>query len=348
MLARYSTIVFAHPARAEANLTRVEQELPKLLRAALPGLLAQMPAPDDALNFLERFLRPDGGPPERVLRFLEDNPAGLHYLLTVFSYSRFLSETVIQQPELISTLLRPPRPEDGPGRRGLERGRTSEELEDAFARFEAASLDLPPAVILARFKRREYLRIMLRDVLKLATLAETTLELSQLADLLLERALQTAESALAPSYGRPQFLAPNGRRELCELVILALGKLGAQELNYNSDIDLMFLYAAEGETSGGAAGAISNHEYFVRLAQAVLQLITETTPEGAVFRVDLRLRPQGTEGELVISVPAAVAYYRTRAREWELQSLIRARGAAGDRETARRFLKDVRPLVYQR
>jgi glutamate-ammonia-ligase adenylyltransferase len=348
MQAAYSTIPFADPARAETNLARVEEWLPPKLRAALPALLAQMPAPDDALNFLERFLRPDGGPSARVLRFLEENPAGLHYLLTVFSYSRFLSETVLQQPELISTVLRPQRPDDGPGRRGIERGRSMEDLEDEFARFAAISFDLSPAIILARFKRREYLRIMLRDVLNLATLAETTLELSQLADLLLEHALQMSDRALAASYGRPQFTGADGRRRNCQLAILALGKLGGQELNYNSDIDLMFLYAAEGETSGGAAGAVSNHEYFVRLAQAVLQLITESTPEGAVFRVDLRLRPQGTEGELVISLPAAVAYYRTRAREWELQSLIRARGAAGDRETARQFLKDVRPLVYQR
>ncbi len=350
MLRAYSNVAFGDPARAEANLARIHERLPASLRVAFPALLAQVPAPDDALNFLERFLRPEGGAPPRVLEFVERHPASLHYLLTVFSYSRFLSETLLQQPSLITTFLRPPRPEAGPGRgpRGIERSPTMEDLNDEFARFEATSLDVPPAVVLARFKRREYLRIMLRDVLKLATLAETTLELSQLADLLLERAREIGERTLAASYGRPGFTGPDGRRRGCELAILALGKLGGQELNYNSDIDLMFLYAADGETSGGAAGSIANREYFVRLAQAVLRLITESTPEGAVFRVDLRLRPQGSEGELVISVPAAVEYYRTRAREWELQSLIRARGAAGDRDTARRFLNEVRPLVYQR
>ena len=349
MLEAYSRIVFADAARAQANLARIEGRLPASLRAAFPALLAQTPAPDDALNFLERFLRPEGGASPRVLEFLAQHPASLHYLLTVFSYSRFLSETLLQQPALLTTLLRPPRPEAGAGHdpRGIERSRTIEDLNDEFARFEATSLDVPPAVILARFKRREYLRIMLRDVLKLATLAETTLELSQLADLLLERAREMSERSLAAAYGRPEFTGPDGRRRICELAILALGKLGGQELNYNSDIDLMFLYAAEGETSGGAAGSIANHEYFVRLAQALLRLVTESTPEGAVFRVDLRLRPQGSEGELVISVPAAVDYYRNRAREWELQSLIRARAAAGDRITARRFLNEVRPLVYQ-
>ena len=346
----YSTIEFGDPARAEANLALIEERLPSGLRRALPPLLAQMPAPDDALNFLERFLRPDGGAPARVVASLEENPTGLHYLLTVFSYSRFLSETILQQPSLLTTLLRPRRKGESAAHaaRGIERTRTAEDLDDEFARFQATSLDAEPGVILARFKRREYLRIMLRDVLNLATLAETTLELSQLADLLLERALEISERALAAAYGRPQTTGADGRRRACNMAILGLGKLGGGELNYSSDIDLMFLYAADGETSGGTAGTIANREYFVRLAQAVLKVIAESTPEGAVFRVDLRLRPQGSEGELVISVPAAVDYYRTRAREWELQSLIRARGSAGDRETARMFLKEVRPLVYQR
>ena len=350
MLAAYSTIAFVDRARAEANLARIEQLLPAPLRAALPALLAQTPAPDDAVNFLERFLRPDGGAPQSVLDFLATHPASLHYLLTVFSYSRFLSETLIQQPSLLSTLLRPPRPGDGAahGPRGIERAHTREDLDDEFARFSATSLDVPPPVLLARFKRREYLRIMLRDVLKLATLAEVTLELSELADVLLEQALHSSERALAAAYGNPEYTDTQGRRRDCKLAVIALGKLGGQELNYNSDIDLMFLYAAEGETSGGEAGSVANREYFVRLAQGLLRMITESTPEGAVFRVDLRLRPQGGEGELVVSVPSAVDYYRTRAREWELQSLIRARGAAGDRETARRFLNEVRPLVYHR
>jgi len=343
MLPDFSTIPFSDPTRAAANLARIEGRLPPSLHQAFSSLLAQTPAPDDAVNFLERFLHPEAASP-LVLQYLQKHPASLHYLLTIFSYSRFLSETLLQQPDLITTLLRPTTDSVG---RGIDRSRTAEDLDEEFARFEATSLDLPPAVRLARFKRREYLRIMLRDVLNFATLAETTLELSQLADLLLERALLIAGTKLEAAYGAPQTDAA-GRSKKCSLAVIALGKLGGEELNYNSDIDLMFLYPSEGITSGGTAGATSNHEFFIRQAQAVLQLISENTPEGAVFRVDLRLRPQGGEGELAISLPAALDYYRTRAREWELQSLIRARGSAGDRETARRFLREVRPLVYQR
>jgi glutamate-ammonia-ligase adenylyltransferase len=342
MDAAFTSIAFAAPASAEANLARIEKMLPTRLWAALPSLLAQVPDPDGALNYLERYLR---AAPPRILRELEHAPAALHYLLVMFSYSRFLSETLIQQPELITWLHRPP---GAAGRSTLDRIKTPEDLHEEFARFEATSYDLPPATILARFKRREYLRITLRDVLGLATLAETTLELSHLADVLLERALRICSQKLQNIYGTPQFTDAEGRRQTAGLSILSLGKLGGQELNYASDVDLMFLYSHDGETSGGSSGSIPNSEYFVRLAQALLKTITEMTPEGAVFRVDLRLRPQGSEGDLALSLPAALTYYRLRAREWELQMLIKARASAGDLATARAFLREVQPLIFRR
>ncbi len=342
MDAAFSSIAFAEPAGAEANLGRIEKMLPARLWTALPSLLGQLPDPDGALNYLERYLR---AAPQRILRELERAPAALHYLLVIFSYSRFLSETLIQQPELIAWLHRPP---GSAARSALDRVKTPEDLHEEFARFEATAYELPPPVVLARFKRREYLRITLRDVLGLATLAETTLELSHLADVLLERALRICDQKLQNAYGSPQFTDAGGRRQTAGLSILSLGKLGGQELNYSSDVDLMFLYGRDGETSGGTAGKTSNNEYFVRLAQAILKMITEMTPEGAVFRVDLRLRPQGGEGDLAMSLPAALAYYRSRAREWELQMLIKARGSAGDLAAARTFLREVQPLIFRR
>src|SRR5713226_7489427 len=346
----YSSIVFVEPARAEANLALVERRLPGNLWATLPALLAQLPDPDGALNFLERYLRLEAEPTAantRTVAYLKRHPAALHHLLVIFSYSRFLSETLVQQPGLITWLHRPAR-KGLEAAQSLDRIKSPEDLHEEFAQFEAVSLEHPPAVVLARFKRREYLRIMLRDVLGLATLAETTLELSDLADLLLARALRIADQKLVDSHGTPQTSGSDGRQRPVELVVLSLGKLGGQELNYSSDIDLMFLYAADGETSGGTSGAISNSEFFVRLAQSVLKLVTEATPEGAVFRVDLRLRPQGGEGDLAVSLPAALDYYRNRAREWELQMLLKARCSAGDHAAARAFLSEVQPLIYRR
>lgn len=343
---RLKQIAYADVPRAQANLALIEQRLPAKLWQTLPTLLLQVPDPDGALNYLERYLRDDGREGlHRTLRYIERNPAALHYLLLVFSYSRFLSETLVQQPELAEWLHRPSRTRNFRG--GIERVKSPEDLDEEFARFEATALDLEPARVLARFKRREYLRIMLRDVLGLATLADTTLEISQLADLLLRRALRTAEQRLQALYGAPQFTDDGSRAQPASLVVFSLGKLGAQELNYASDIDLMFLYDHEGQTTGGTQGPITNAEYFVRLAHAVLKLVTQVTPEGAVFRVDVRLRPQGTEGFIAISIPAALDYYRTQAREWELQMLIKARASAGSEVAARHFVHGIHPLIFR-
>src|SRR6267378_291070 len=353
MHAAFSSIAFAEPDRAEGNLALLEQQLPASLWATLPALLAQLPDPDSALNYLERYLRPDAEPGEsrapfvRTVAYLKQHPAALHHLLVIFSYSRFLSETLVQQPELITWLHRPTRRGQDPAD-SLDRIKSPEDLHEEFARFAVVSHQQPPAVVLARFKRREYLRITLRDVLGLSTLAETTLELSHLADVLLERALRISEQQMQNAYGTPQFTDAAGNRHAARLAILSLGKLGGQELNYSSDIDLMFLYGRDGQTSGGSQGTTTNAEYFARLAQAVLKLITEVTPEGALFRVDLRLRPQGSEGDLTTSLSAALEYYRHRAREWELQMLIKARCSAGDVEVGRCFLREVQPLVYRR
>ncbi len=415
---RFESIHFTDSARAQNNLALIERRLPAKLWAVLPTLLAQAPDPDGALNYLERYLRPredEGGgdngargdeAERRALRYMERNPATLHYLLLVFSYSRFLSETLVQQPELAEWLHRPSgtegrsstegrskqRPYAGRNfRGGIERVKSDEDLEEEFARFEATALTVETAAsgpmrstgggeewrpegrrymlsrVLARFKRREYLRIMLRDVLGLATLADTTYEISQLADVLLRRALRVAEQRLESAYGAPQFTDEAGRTQRAAITILSLGKLGAQELNYASDIDLIFLYDREGETSGatqmkaqagkpvpreeetsgGTQGAITNQEYFIRLTHAVMKVISEPTPEGAVFRVDLRLRPQGAEGFVALSIPSALHYYRTRAREWELQMLIKARPSAGNVEAGRRFLRELHPLVFR-
>ncbi|HLW81747.1 MAG TPA: hypothetical protein VKS20_06875 [Candidatus Acidoferrales bacterium] len=341
MEAAFAHIKFNEPGAAEANLGILRARLSAKLWERLPTLLAQLPGPDDALNFLERYLREA---PAGVARHLEAHPASLHYLLSLFSYSRFLSESLVQQPDLILWLGR-----RGPNE-GLERMKSRDDvLEDCY-RFSTMAFELPPAVFLARFKRREYLRITLRDVLNLATLSDTCLELSNLADVLIERALRLCAQRLENLYGVPQWRDASGNSQgnlqPARMTVLALGKLGGQELNYSSDIDLIFLYDRDGETAGGEAGTISNLEYFVRLAQAILKMLSEATPEGAVFRIDMRLRPEGAQGDLAISLATALEYYRTRGREWEFQMLIKARVCAGETSTGETFLREMHPLVY--
>src|SRR5206468_11710056 len=125
--------------------------------------------------------------------------------------------------------------------------------------------------------------------------------------------------------------------------VLSLGKLGGNELNYSSDIDLLYLH---GDGPEPPAAAISNREYFVRLAQQVTEILSRHTAEGAVFRIDLRLRPQGNEGELAISLSNALRYYAETAHDWERQALIKVRNSAGDIALAREFIRRVQPQVY--
>jgi len=347
MPARIPLTEFAHSARAQTNLALIEGRLPSRLWSALSTLLAQVPDPDASLNYLERFTaEADRG----TMQFLAHMPEALDSLLVLFSYSNFLSETLVSHPELIRWLHAPARRAgirrpgaDASG--GLEHSATREELDEEFARYAASHTEVSLPLLLARFKRRQYLRITLRDVLGLATLTETTLELSHLADALLEAAVRGIEPSFQKQWGRPHYVDSAGQDREARLTILSLGKLGGVELNYSSDIDLMFLFTEEGETRGGAR-SIANSEYFVRLAQEVLKTIASATREGAVFRVDLRLRPQGAEGNLAISFPAAHDYYLHRARPWELQMLIKARASTGDAAAARAFLRALAPRIF--
>jgi glutamate-ammonia-ligase adenylyltransferase len=324
------------PGRAQTNLALLRERLPEPLFSLLATVLGQVPDPDRALNTLERFTR---GLPPRVMKTMVQKPVLLHYLLALFSHSGFLSETLAQQPELVLWLSR---------EKHLQRAKSKEELLEEYARFQATAGESEPALILAHFKRRQYLRITLRDVLGVATLVEITLELSILADVLLEKAVALAESELRSRYGSPQRLDARGRLVPARFAVVSLGKLGGKELNYSSDVDLLFLYDGKGETSlPHATGRISNKEFFVRLAQRVLEVIAGVTPQGPVFRVDLRLRPGGGEGDLVISLPAAVKYYQERAREWELQMLLKARHSAGDGGLVREFLSAVEPALFR-
>lgn len=332
----FSTIDFHDPHKAEGNLVRVEESLATELMTPLASLLAQSPDPDGALNLLDRYTR--SASPE-VLAELAGVPSALTYLVAVFGYSGYLAETFLAEPALPLQFARD---------RHFAKLKSREDLMQDYARFATTSHDHWLSAQLARFKRRNYLRIVLKDVLGLSTLGETTLELSALADVILANALIFCDQELEKRYGQPQYRDPQGRIARAGFAIVSLGKLGGNELNYSSDIDLLFLYSHDGETSGSTErdSAIANKEYFVRLAHAITRTITQTTPHGQVFRVDLRLRPEGEQGDLAISVRSALEYYEHRARDWELQMLIKARHSAGEPRITREFLRGVEPYVY--
>ncbi len=316
-----------------------ERDIPAELRRLLPeGDAARLTADAEGL--------PD---PPGALGALADlaaagsvpgDPARRRALLTLSGFSPYLGRLLVQHPDFLDVL-----PTGGPARGP----RTREDLEEDLARFQFLNAARDASTTLRLFKQREYLRIALADFLGTADFPAITLALSLLADVLLHKAVQMARAPLERRYGRPTSRDDQGHLEEAAFTILALGKLGGEELNYSSDIDLMYLFSRDGETSGAGGtgeGAITNKEFFTRLAAEVTRLIAGRDPEGQVFRVDLGLRPGGRDGDLVVSVGAALAYYANWADAWERQALIKARPAAGDAALGARFVRGAQPLVY--
>jgi glutamate-ammonia-ligase adenylyltransferase len=325
------SVSFQDPETARRNFERASGKLSPSLASALPGLLADSPDPDSSLLLFDRLV--NEAQPE-ILRIIEAHPFLAHYAIAVFGNSRFLGETLIQNTDLLQNFLREKK---------FDRSFSHEEFSESLARSRSRSFERDVSLLLARFKRREYVRIMLRDVLRIAPLAETTSEVSALSDVLIEDALREAESAMEHRFGSPQHLDAEGRAVNTPFAVLSLGKLGGSELNYSSDIDLLYLY---GDGKEPATASISNREYFVRLAQQVTEILSRPTIDGPVFRIDLRLRPQGNEGELAISLSNALHYYSSTAHDWERQALIKVRHSAGDVGLAREFLRRVQPQIY--
>ena len=324
-------VPFQDPERARQNLSRIIRRISLELASALPAMLTDAPDPDSALMLFDRLV--NDGPPE-TLRLLERHHHLALYAIVVFAYSQFLGETLLRNRDLLPPIVQ---------EKSLDRSFSREDFQKKLQQFRNHVGKTDISTLLARFKRREYVRILLRDVLKIAPLAETTAEISALADVLLAGALEETQNELQRRYGPPQHLDQAGRLQDTSFTVLSLGKLGGNELNYSSDIDLMFVFGDGAEPPGTC---ISHREYFIRLAQEFTKILSCATPEGPVFRIDLRLRPQGSEGELAVSLAQALRYYAATAHDWELQALIKARHSAGDAGLARQFIQAVRPYVY--
>ena len=175
-----------------------------------------------------------------------------------------------------------------------------------------------------------------------ASVGQTLGALSSLADAACEAAIRWVERGLVERHGTPRDASGNPGRP----IVLGMGKLGGRELNFSSDIDLIFLHTADGMTDG--ENPIENERFFIKLAQEVGKLLSERTSDGFVFRVDTMLRPFGSAGPMSMSVDAAEEYYQTHGREWERYAMIKARPIAGDIAAGDEFLKRLRPFVYRR
>lgn len=312
--------------------------MPEQRPSDMESFIRALPDPLGARAFLERLKSGRAISPVDS----ERNPLLVARLLTIAAYSPFLAEEILRHPEHITWIKQETE-------RHFDRVKSTEQLSEDLARFITRMMDVNDQTRLARFKRRELLRIYLRDCLGVATLSEVTEELSNLADVILAHAFTLAHQEMVNHHGAPLVRDERGRIAPAEFAIVALGKLGCRELNYASDIDLLFLYSGEGETAGDGRSphsVISNKEFFTSVASRIVQLIGSNAGEGAVYRIDLRLRPYGRDGDLVWETSRAVDYYREKAHNWERQALLRARASAGSSVVVARFLDNVRDIVF--
>ncbi|QXI15274.1 bifunctional [glutamate--ammonia ligase]-adenylyl-L-tyrosine phosphorylase/[glutamate--ammonia-ligase] adenylyltransferase [Pseudomonas hamedanensis] len=197
---------------------------------------------------------------------------------------------------------------------------------------------------LRRQRARHQVRIIWRDLTRQADLVQTCRDLSDMADACIDQAYQWLYSRHCEQFG-----TPTGRRSGLPqpMVILGMGKLGAVELNLSSDIDLIFAYPEGGETVG-VKRSLDNQEFFIRLGQRLIKALDPMTVDGFVFRVDMRLRPYGSSGALVLSFNALEQYYQDQGRDWERYAMIKARVVAGDQVAGAQLLEMLRPFVYRR
>ncbi len=252
-----------------------------------------------------------------------------------FACSDYVARTCTRWPQFLHEQL-----ESGRLERAAAAGETAARLRALIGPEVAGEPAL--MAVLRRFRHAEMLRIAWRDLAGAASLEETLTDLSALADACIDQALERLYAWQCERLGTP--LDDRGRAQ--RLVVFGMGKLGAQELNFSSDVDLIFAFQGNGETDADTPRA--SIEFFMRLAKRVIRVLAEPTSEGFVFRVDMRLRPFGDSGPLVASGEALAHYYLTQGRSWERYAMVKARVVAGDREAGEELLGELRPFVYRR
>jgi glutamate-ammonia-ligase adenylyltransferase len=254
---------------------------------------------------------------------IEKFPLGEGALIHLLSASSIIATRLLRDPSLLLWLSRPEI--------CLSR-RHRADMSNALRTMGGDLIAADNFRALRLWKAREMMRIALREVASVSTLEETTGELSQIAEICIRRVYEHWNVELRSRFGSPN----------AEFAVLALGKLGGSELNYSSDVDLIFLYDEEGDLSP----RLSYHEFFNRLGKKILETFSSPHPEGLFLRVDLRLRPEGSAGPLARSLESMEHYYGGFGETWERLALIKARGIAGSPELAYEFSRQHQPFIY--
>lgn len=334
---------FKNWKKADANLQlmagdpRSRKKLVPILQDLLKSV-SYTADPDQGLNEWERFLEA-GGSRAQVFSFLANIPYLIDLLSVLFGNSQAMAETLIRDPLLIYWLEDERILQSRPTKK-----RSYALLTESLGVVQTYERKLD---ILRRFHRREMLRIGARDLMRVATVQETYQSLSRLAEIVIQEAYLLVGGYLQAKHGTPHHKNIKGHWQETGFVILGMGKLGGGELNYSSDIDLVYVYgSSEGQTEATKNQlSLSNEAYFQELARGLTQVLSASTSEGSMFRVDLRLRPEGTVGPLAWSTREAVTYYQTRGRAWERLAFLKARPIAGELSVGKIFLKKIQSFV---
>ena len=304
------------------------------LATLAPALLAEIAGsadPDRALHHMATFVSTVGARTS-YLHLLLENPAIMGLLIRLFATSQFLSAFFLRHPELLDSLVRA----------DLVRVlRTREDMAAELATRMTAAPDLEAELdTLRRFRHEEFLRIGVHDIQGSLEPEEVARQLTGLAETCLDAAFALGRREVLRRVGLPGDGPTDG------LVVVGMGKLGSGELNYNSDLDLIFVYDA-GDEAWWSGRAVP-HEIFTRIVQRAISALQTPTREGIAYRIDTRLRPSGNQGPLVSSLDAFTAYHRGTAQLWERQALIKARPLAGPASVGERFEAVVADFVYGR
>jgi glutamate-ammonia-ligase adenylyltransferase len=339
-LGRYG---FADPAAASQHVQKLgEGDHARELQTVLPPLLlglSESADPDRGLVRFERFLRAHPEP-QGLLAALGQRPRALEVLAVTLGGSPFLAETLIRHPVWFDALsdaeaLRHPR----------SRAEIELDLVQSLHALSEHARHEGELQALRLVKRRELLRIGARDLLRLATVEQTLADLSALAEALVQQAYERSDASLRKKQALPPLRSAHAGSGF---TVLGLGKLGGGELNFSSDVDLVYLYASDRGRTSRRRRAPLKADFAQQLARRLTAALADTTAEGIVYRVDLRLRPEGRSGAVAGSLASCERYYRARGATWERLALLKARPVAGDRELGALFQQRVRSFVFDR
>ncbi len=309
----------------------------RLLEKIGPPLLQEIfasPDPDMAMTNMERFLCAVGSR-STIYALLAENREVLKLIVSLFGMSEFLSKIFIGHPELLDSMVARAAASTVKAREVMV-----QELGDMLARAEDFEEQLD---VLRRYRHEEFLRIGMNDIYGRVGQTEIATQLTNLADVCLGAAADIARGELS-RFGRPLYREPDGSSHEACFAVIGMGKMGGMELNYHSDLDIIYIYDHQGYTDGDKQ--ISNHEYFAKLGQKIIMILTTQTREGYVYKLDTRLRPSGNAGPLVTSLESFKAYHRDEAQIWERQALTKARVVLGGERLAEGIDEIIRHSVY--